>query len=380
MKPLILFNCTTNVVGGGVKNSAIFIKHALIKNQENFIFAVSPQVNEILERWNIKKNSVFVLSKSPAKSLKMRKKLFNISNKFNVDCVFTMAGPSYVKFNKPHIMGISNAYITHPSFQAVCMGKTKIQIVRELLLIVYRSYYSLKADFWIFQTNTAAFEFAKKYLIDKKRIKVVSNSIGLEFNEYFSSKSVKKIDSNRIKVFCPSAAYPHKCLDCIPELSRHLIELSPHMNFEFILTLEKNSDMWEKIEKKANKYSVADKIKNIGPFNYADASGLYEKADIIFVPSILETFSASYLEAFSSKKPLIAADKKFARDICKNAALYINPFELEEAALKFIEIAKDEKLLESLTERGLKVLNEYRDQQDRFNKIYDFLKNVIRTN
>lgn len=98
-------------------------------------------------------------------------------------------------------------------------------------------------------------------------------------------------------IFCPGADYTHKAFQFIPEIAKSLKEIID-IDFKFILTLP-DSKLWFRIANRAIELGVKDKIINRGPFSYTEANLLYAGADLVFVPSLLETFSASYLEAVS---------------------------------------------------------------------------------
>ncbi len=44
---------------------------------------------------------------------------------------------------------------------------------------------------------------------------------------------------------------------------------------------------------------------------------------MVFIPTLLEVFSATYLEAMLMKKPIIASDLEFSRDICGESAYFL---------------------------------------------------------
>jgi len=374
----ILFNCTTNVIGGGVKNSAIFIKYALADKEMNWLFAVSPAVQDVLSRWGINDARIHIFSNSPARNKKTRHALVDFSKKNNVNLVYTMAGPAYVNFPVLHVMGISNPYITHGDLQSIIINRDLRYIAKMLITTAYQSYYARMADHWLFQTETARDSFVGRFKIPKKRTNVIPNAIGNEFIKYFSDQPYKTVDfSKQVNIFCPAADYWHKGISLIPKIAFYLKqEAQKKYNFRFILTLKKHSELWEKVSKLALKFDVGSNLINIGPYNYAKAVSLYEQSDIVFVPSILETFSASYLEAFASKRPLIAADKEFARQICKNAALYINPFDGVSSAKAIHELISDQEMQLKLEKEGEKIINTYGLQSQRVSLIFNYLKEI----
>lgn len=374
----ILFNCTTNVVGGGVKNSAIFIKYAIEDFRFEWGFAISSQVKEILDRWGIDTSNMELFIKSPAKNYSQRKRLLEYSNNNNFNIVFTMAGPAYVKFDIKHVMGMSNPYISHVDFQGFTVGKSTSDILKDSIKTLYQSFFSRKADYFIFQTNASRKSFCKRLRIKEENTQVISNAIDQQFIDTFNDYGFIGMNKNKkIKIFCPAAAYKHKVLHLIPSVAKELLKKSKSVyEFEFILTIDKDSLYWKEINILINEFDLKNEVKTIGAFNYADAVELYKNCDIVFVPSILETFSASYIEAFAAKKPLIVSSKNFSQDICKNAAVFVNPFEYEKTASEINILINDVELQKQIVKKGKKVLKLYGTQKERYNKITTFLKNI----
>jgi glycosyltransferase involved in cell wall biosynthesis len=374
----ILFNCTTNNVGGGVKNSAIFIKYAIEDKNNIYSFAISIEVKDILNKWNIETSNMYLFEKSPARNKEERKRLYNLSLDLNVDLVFTMAGPAYVRFSQTHLIGISNPYITHTDFQGLSIGKNNLELIKAFLLVCYQAFYARKADYWLFQTNESRNGFIKRYKIKFNKTNVISNAIGNEFANHYLTKQVSTIDLEKtINIFCPAADYLHKGLHLIPNIAKELKIISKNdYKFKFILTISENSTLWNKINEESKSNFVDETIINIGPYNYTTVLNLFDNANIVFVPSILETFSASYLESFASKNPLIVADKGFARDICKEGALYVNPTDSVETANTIDNLIRDDNMQTRLINTGSKIIDNYGNQESRVNNIIK-LFNII---
>jgi len=375
----ILFNCTTNIVGGGVKNSAIFIKYALEYKKIDFICAISCEVENILKKWDIDASDMYIFKVSPARDKNARNKLKKLADTLEVDAIFTMAGPAYVDFSQKHIMGISNPYITHADWKAFSIGKNLKEVTKTFTLVMYQAYWARKADIFLFQTNTSRDGFVKRLYINKSRTRVISNSIGEDFVKAFEEEQFKYIDlSKKIVIFCPAAPFNHKVLDTIAHIANSLKEIvNGRYQFEFILTINKDTELYIKISKFIDKFGLSNEVKTIGSFNYADAYKLYKDSDIVFVPSILETFSASYLEALIAKKILIVANKNFAKDICEDAAIYTEPFDYYQTAKLIDKVISDTKLQEDLHRKSLNVLDKYGTQKDRFDKIVKLLKEIV---
>lgn len=97
-------------------------------------------------------------------------------------------------------------------------------------------------------------------------------------------------------------------------------------------------------------------IRNVGPVAIKDCPDLYRECDAIFLPTLLECFSANYPEAMVMERPILTSDLPFARCVCKDAALYFNPMDPKDIATKLIALSESRPLYKSLVSKGLNVL------------------------
>ena len=63
-----------------------------------------------------------------------------------------------------------------------------------------------------------------------------------------------------------------------------------------------------------------------------ECPSLYEQADVMFQPTLLECFSATYPEAMKMQRPIVTTDIEFAHGLCGPAAHYYSPLSAEDAA------------------------------------------------
>jgi len=52
---------------------------------------------------------------------------------------------------------------------------------------------------------------------------------------------------------------------------------------------------------------------------------LYASVDGMILPTLLESFSGTYVEAMHYGVPVFTSDRDFARDVCGDAAYYFDP-------------------------------------------------------
>ena len=96
---------------------------------------------------------------------------------------------------------------------------------------------------------------------------------------------------------------------------------------------------------------------------YLDAPALgeaYELADLLVLPSLVESGPQPPIEAMSLGTPVMVADRPYAHDICEDAAIFFDPHSPEDFAEKAILLLSDERLQRDLISKGLALVERRR--------------------
>ncbi|MGF1670524.1 MAG: glycosyltransferase, partial [Balneolaceae bacterium] len=99
--------------------------------------------------------------------------------------------------------------------------------------------------------------------------------------------------------------------------------------------------------------------------------------DALFMPTLLECFSASYAEAMAMEKPILTSDLGFARTVCEDAALYFNPVDAKDISEKIRDLVKNRPLQQQLAVNGKKRLSDFSDAEDRAIKYLEICKQLV---
>src|SRR5690606_5173583 len=91
-------------------------------------------------------------------------------------------------------------------------------------------------------------------------------------------------------------------------------------------------------------------IVYLGKVSIYQCPSLYQQSDYLFLPTLLECFSASYAEAMKMKNIILTSDLDFAKGICGDAAVYFNPLDEIDIVNRILEIDRNE-------ERQLQLIN-----------------------
>ena len=97
---------------------------------------------------------------------------------------------------------------------------------------------------------------------------------------------------------------------------------------------------------------LGGQVINLGPVDQRRLAQLYGEVDAVVLPSLLESFSGVYVEAMNLGVPIVTSDRDFARVVCGDAALYVDPMNEGDIAAAIVRLANDASLRRSLIEKG----------------------------
>ncbi|HEB62593.1 MAG TPA: glycosyltransferase family 1 protein, partial [Bacteroidetes bacterium] len=133
-----------------------------------------------------------------------------------------------------------------------------------------------------------------------------------------------------------------------------------------------NNSKEKKIFKDIEKYELEDILINLGYVEMDKIGFLYSKIDALLLPTLLESFSGTYVESMYFKKKIITSDMDFSREICKNNTWFFNPEDAEDILEKIIEskninsIEAEEKAYKDVLE-----MNDWNQTADEIMEVID---------
>ena len=316
-------NFTTTHSGGGLKNAVSLIKHTFNQSLPNirFFYYVSQSVNDSIDSHAIDNTYSWNIFSNPSRSLSARRKLEGQIYKDKIDLLYSMNGPAYIESPAKHVLGISNPGIIYASFKDLCFGVSLPTAIFKYFRLALKKFAATKADHFFLQTATSRSLFCERFRISPNLTSVVPNACdhfyqnySKQKNDIIQSKSLGRLEHLRSQnnakiIFFPAASYPHKGFKYLVPIVESLLQ-GNYLDYKlyFILTVPHESCEYLKLIRALSPESK-QYIVNIGPYRNKFLPFIMRSVDYVFVPSQLEIFSASYLEAFLFKKPLIVSDK-----------------------------------------------------------------------
>lgn len=374
----ILVNATTLLKGGAVQVAYALIAEALQDPRTaDWSFAVSHAVANNLQRlpaWRNRPKHIF--DHSPARSLKLRAELRRLEGTIHPDGVFTVFGPTFTRFRAPHLMGCAQGWVTHPSAVAYrTLGPMHIQWLRRAHCL-YLAWWFRAADRWVSESETSQHGMHCRLGIPLEKIALISNTCAQPYLEQ-AGRTPFPERGETLRLFCFAASYPHKCLEMIPDVAAALVRRCPRLSFEFVLTLPADDAAWLRIEARAQRLAVRQHIRNIGPVAVADGPSVYRSCHVCFLPTVLETFSATYPEAMAMGLPIVTSDLDFARDLCQDSAVFFRPCDAEDAARAVADLVENPRQWNTLIDRGKQVLRTFPTPRQKYEAYYRLLEELV---
>lgn len=379
----ILVNCSTLVSGGGIQVGLGFIKASRsFPAEHEFFYLVSKPIYRNLPKEIRESNRIIIVDKSPG-SIAGWMSFISVAREaykyFKPDLVYSVGYPSYYKFCCPEIGRYTNPWEFFP--EPLPWGTIRPPVKRLLFHVAcaIRRVFAKSAIHIETQTTFAKHSISNKLNMSLDRISVIPNSISQEFYELHEMLSigslVDKSLCDNVYAFCLAADHPHKNLNIIPQVCASILR-KYHLRITFILTIPIDSNTWLTISRDAQSLGVSELIVNKGPLTTSECIAHYKSSTFVFLPTLLEVFSATYLEAMSMGVPIVTSDRMFARDICHDAAVYVDPCNVHDISNKIHRLITTPAEFRRCVVVGRELFSKHPTPQEKIKIIYRMFQSV----
>jgi glycosyltransferase involved in cell wall biosynthesis/ubiquinone/menaquinone biosynthesis C-methylase UbiE len=233
--------------------------------------------------------------------------------------------------------------------------------LREKLITAHarQAYHHLPRDITVItQTQVMKDHLCARYSIASGRVAIVPNTFSLAKTGGDGDR-VSSDWNDKAKPFtflCLAHYYAHKnieiLLDAVLKLSKYTDKSA-----KCIITIapEQHPGARRLLERLA-RGEGAGRIENVGPVSSSMLPELYRSVDALIFPTLLESFSRTYLEAMNFGLPILTSDRDFAHHLCQDAAIYQDPLDADSVARGMARVMEDAGLRQRLVANGRRIL------------------------
>ena len=371
----LLINTAHQRFGGAVQVALSFIQECRNHPEHDYIVWVGPGLAPSLQNESFPANFHFrTFDFGPitlGSSFTINRTLRRLEREVHPDCIFSSTGPTYFHSRAPQVIGFNLPLYLYPESPYFTLPQPlRRRVERRFRRPLHLHYYRRDADALVVQTADVGQRVQR--LLPGIPVHVVSNTHSSAYlRATTGAQRLPERESGRQRLLTLSAWYPHKHLEIIPHVLQALQRRGAD-TIDFVLTLPQ--DKYESLIPLAWR----NRVFNTGPVKPADGPDLYRECDVMFLPTLLECFSASYPEAMVTGRPIVTSDLGFARGICGDAALYFKPADPESAADTIITLFNDTILREKLVNAGRERLKTFDDAPTRARKYLTICEELCR--
>ncbi len=143
-------------------------------------------------------------------------------------------------------------------------------------------------------------------------------------------------------------------------ISRLIEAFSKVSNKSLLLVIVgKKGWQYEDIFDAPRKFEIEDRVKFLDFVADEDLFALYGEALCFILPSLYEGFGLPILEAMKYGCPVITSNVSSMPEAGGDAALYVDPQDVDDIAKKIEQLVSDEKLRKELIEKGYKQIKKF---------------------
>lgn len=361
----ILVNCSNLKFGGGIQVAQSICCELQHFRDHRFILVLSDKINDegFCETENTKIYRYEI--KNNLRTLIFGRDTFldGLVEREKVDAVLTVFGPSRWLPRVPHLCGFARSQLLLKDSPYYQMSTLKEKIVYRIWTWGFRR----SSD--TFYTETPYISGLLPQLIKGAKVYTVSNYYHQVFDE--PEKWQRKVCLDPFQgttLLTISSTAPHKNLGIMVPVADCLERKCPDFDFRFVLTCQEPP------------FPIPERLRRhfvfVGTVDISECPHLYEQADVMFMPTLMECFTATYPEAMRMEVPIVTTDLEFARDLCGEAACYYSAVDAQAAACAIFRVAKDKAYAQQLIIAGKEQLKQFDNYHQRAEKLIKILENL----
>lgn len=169
-------------------------------------------------------------------------------------------------------------------------------------------------------------------------------------------KSTPVKDIGKQFIFHSGSPFPHKNIERLVEAFELLAPTYPKLQLVLVGKMEQ---YFNKLAKKVAKSEFAERIILPGFVTDGELKWLHQNAAAYVLPSLSEGFGLPGMEAMSHGCPLVSSNATCLPEVYGDAALFFNPLNVDDMAMKIERVLNDKTFVKDLLAREKEQIKKY---------------------
>jgi glycosyltransferase involved in cell wall biosynthesis len=188
--------------------------------------------------------------------------------------------------------------------------------------------------------------------INSEKISVIYNGVGDDFSDITDAEKVSIKKKFKIKndfLLYSGNWREHKNL--VGLLTAFAEITKSEKNIDLVVT-GKPDPFYPEVLHTIEKLNLSDRVHTVGLVDFTDLKNLFAAAKVFVFPSFYEGFGLPALEAMKSGTPVASSNLSSLPEVCGEAAVFFDPYNVEEMSKTILELWRDGDLQKKLVEKG----------------------------
>ncbi|MDP2638066.1 MAG: glycosyltransferase family 1 protein, partial [Candidatus Levybacteria bacterium] len=262
-----------------------------------------------------------------------------ILNRENLDLMHFAYFSVPLFYNKPFVVTIHDLIVNH--FSTGSASTLPLPIYKIKLLgykaVMYMA--AKRAKKVITVSNATKEEIVDHLRVDENKVVVTYEGVddkisNLKLQIPNKSQNTKYKILNTKYFLYVGNAFPHKNLERLMDA----FSVSCQGNDTKLILVGKDDYFYKKLRKKVEDMKLDGKVIFLQNISDQELSDLYNNSLALVSPSLMEGFGLPALEAMANKCLVLSSDIPALKEICGDAAIYFDPYNIKDMAKKMNEV------------------------------------------
>lgn len=222
----------------------------------------------------------------------------------------------------------------------------------------WTNYSAKKASMILTISSSTKSDIIREYKIEKDKIKVIYPGIKPSISHHTFIDNMDKLKSkhglsNNYILFVGTLQPRKNIIRLIEAFALVLSKKNIPQDLQLII-IGKKGWLYEEILQKPSKLNIEEKVKFLNFIKDEELAGFYKSAICFVLPSLYEGFGLPVLEAMKNECPVITSDISSLPEAGGDAALYVDPENVNEIAEKMYKLVINKEIRHEMIQKGKK--------------------------
>lgn len=369
----LLFNASNLRFGGGISVAGNLLQAIIPLRAADNIYVLAPQLEVYGSLRRYPNVSIITVPESfhrswPVKYYHNRFVFPKLATRYQAHKIISLGNIAFPSANIPQLLLLQNAWPLYADSIAWQKLDRKAALYNRMMN-AWTETHLRYAQMYALQTTVMQERFYRQYQVPESKTILLPNAI----NHLSAATKVALPAEGPIRLLMLSKYYPHKNFDILLPLAALIKD--QRLPVTITLTIDSTESAAAKaFLQTIQKQQLQHVLLSEGHIPQEQVGNLCSRHHGLLFPTLLESFSGTYIEAMNSGLPVFTSDLDFARNTCGDSAFYFDPLNAAAILQTVMNAFSKPELLQQKTARGkalVAAMPTWQDIARRFSEIID---------